>query len=55
MSIEQLIKKKEECMILGFFKGRCVLFSWLASPSSFLSLFLFDRWHDQKIDVFSQV
>jgi len=43
MSIEQLIKKKEECMISGFLKEGAFFLSWLAAPSSFLSFFLFDR------------
>jgi hypothetical protein len=40
MSIEQLIKKKEECMILGFLEEGAFFLSWLAVPS-WLSLFLF--------------
>jgi hypothetical protein len=43
MSIEQLIKKKEECMISGFLEEGVFSLSWLGAPSSFLSLFLFDR------------
>jgi hypothetical protein len=43
MSIEQLIKKEEECMILGFLEEGEFFLSWLVSPSSFLSFFLFDR------------
>ena len=43
MFVEQLIKKKEECMILGFLE-ECVFFlSWLAASSSFLSFFLYPR------------
>jgi hypothetical protein len=41
MSIEQLIKKKEEFMISGFLGAFFI--SWLAASSSFLSFFLFDR------------
>jgi hypothetical protein len=43
MSIEQLIKKEEECMISGFLKEGAFFLSWLVAPSSFLSFFLFDR------------
>jgi hypothetical protein len=40
MSIEQLIKKKEECMILGFLEEGVFSLSWLATPFSFLSFFI---------------
>jgi hypothetical protein len=43
MSIEQLIKKKKECMISGFLEEGVFSLSWLAAPSSFLFFFLFDR------------
>jgi hypothetical protein len=39
MSIEQLIKKKEECMILGYVGEGVFFLSWLA-VLSFLSLFI---------------
>jgi hypothetical protein len=39
MSIEQLIKKKEECMISGFLEEGVFSLSWLAAPSSFLFFF----------------
>ena len=43
MSIEQLIKKEEECMISGFLEEGAFFLSWLVAPSSFHSFFLFDR------------
>jgi hypothetical protein len=41
MSTEQLIKKKEENMILGSIKGMCVFLLFDGRPPLFLSLFLF--------------
>jgi hypothetical protein len=35
MSIEQLIKKKEECMISGFLEEGVFFVSWLAAFSFF--------------------
>jgi hypothetical protein len=43
MSIEQLINKKEECMISGFLEEGEFFLSWLTAPSSFISFFLFDK------------
>jgi len=43
MSIEQLIKKKEECMVSGFLKEGAFFLSWLATPLSFLSFFLYPK------------
>jgi hypothetical protein len=43
MSLKQLIKKKEESMISGSVRGRCV-FSLLADRPLFPSLFLFISW-----------
>jgi hypothetical protein len=44
MFVEQLIKKKEENMISGLWRRRGVFsLSWLATPSSFLSFFLYPR------------
>jgi hypothetical protein len=43
MFIEQLIKKKDECMISGFLEEGVLLLSSLAIPLSFLSFFLYHR------------
>jgi hypothetical protein len=41
MSIEQLIKKKEECMISGFLEEGVFYLSWLPPPLPFsLSFYL---------------
>jgi hypothetical protein len=43
MSIEQLIKKKDECMISGFLEEGVFFLSSLAIPLSFLFFFLYPR------------
>jgi hypothetical protein len=42
MFVEQLIKKKEECMISGFLEGGIFLL-FAGCPSSLISFFLYPR------------
>jgi hypothetical protein len=43
MFVEQLIKKKEECIILGFLKEGGVFLPLAGSSPSLLSFFLYPR------------
>jgi hypothetical protein len=43
MFVEQLIKKKEECMISGFLEEGGVFLSWLVVLLILLSFFLYPR------------
>jgi hypothetical protein len=43
MFVEQLIKKKEECMISGFLEEKGVFLFLASCPSSLLSFFLYPK------------